>query len=165
MSIAEGLVAELRQEHFLTRRLLERVPEDRIDWRPHAKSMTLGRLAGHIADVQGLGRAIFGGHELDLAAARPPGSSSGGSEAVAALDRHHADLLQLATGADDDFMLAPWTLRRGERVVFTLPRATAFRTMVVHHTIHHRGQLTVYLRLLDVALPSIYGPTADEGFA
>ncbi|HZF10148.1 MAG TPA: DinB family protein [Thermoanaerobaculia bacterium] len=166
MSIAHRLLPEFTQEMATTRRVLDRIPEDRLNWQPHAKSMTLGRLATHLAEIPGYAALTLTQEGLDLAAAR----AAGAAPKILATRQEILDLFDanVATGraaieatGDDTFGQA-WTMRRGEQVIFTLPRVGALNSVVIHHTIHHRGQLSVYLRLNDVAVPSIYGPSADE---
>ena len=166
MPMIDAYLAELDHESATTRRLLERMPEDRTDWKPHEKSMTLGRLCGHIAEMSMWGLTILQDDGFDLAAA-----SERGYEAIVAVDRASlltqfdrgvAALVAAAQGIDDEHMKGTWTLSRGEQVLFSMPRAVALRSWVLNHVVHHRGQLSVYLRLLDVPVPSIYGPSADE---
>jgi len=165
MPIARQLVPEFTQEMATTRRVLDRIPEDRFGWQPHAKSTTLGRLATHISEIVGFGAVTLTQEELDVATR----ASLGGPKTLVSrqeiLDLFDANVAKgraaiEATG--DEAFAQPWTLRRGEQVIFTLPRLAAFNTFLIHHVIHHRGQLSVYLRLNDVPVPSIYGPTADE---
>jgi uncharacterized damage-inducible protein DinB len=165
MRLSETLLPELDQEMATTRRLLERVPDDSLGWRPHDKSMTLGRLGTHVAELPGFVAMILGGSEFDL-------TSRTSGYTPKTLDKHQ-EMLDLFDGnvrsartaiesAENEALMQPWTLRRGEQVIFTLPRIAALRSMFFSHTIHHRGQLSVYLRLNDVPVPSIYGPSADE---
>ena len=165
MRLSETLLPELDQEMATTRRLLERVPDDHAGWKPHDKSMSLGRLATHVAELPSFVGMILGGTELDLTA-------RAGGYAPKTLDKHQ-EMLDLfdanvrtaraaLESAENEALLQPWTLRRGEQVLFTLPRMAALRALFFSHTIHHRGQFTVYLRLLDVPVPSLYGPSADE---
>lgn len=165
MSIAKSIVPELDHEMANTRKILDRVPEGRYDWKPHAKSMTLGRLASHLAELPGWGTYTMQVTELDIA---PPGETRTGAnlaskaEIMALFDKNLAEARQaIAAGADADFMV-PWTLKKAGNSIFTLPRIAVLRSMVLNHNVHHRAQLGVYLRLLDVPVPSIYGPTADE---
>jgi uncharacterized damage-inducible protein DinB len=164
MSLCEPLAAELRQEAATTRRLLERVPEESFGWKPHEKSMALGRLAGHIAELPTLIAPALTQDELDFAAGNyQPFNPTSVAELLERFDRNVADAAGLLSGQTDERMQEPWRLRSGEQVLFELPRAAVVRTMALNHIVHHRGQLSVYLRLLDVPLPSIYGPSADEG--
>jgi uncharacterized damage-inducible protein DinB len=161
----DALLAEVDNEAAATRRLLERVPEGRADWKPHEKSMSLGRLAGHVAELQKWGELIFAEDELDLETLQQRGfkaaTVSSGREAVELHDAGVAAVRAAAAGATDERLATTWTLRRGETVRMKAPRETAFRTFVLYHVAHHRAQLGVYLRLLDVPLPPVYGPTAD----
>lgn len=167
MSLAQSLLPEFDHEMASTRKALERVPEAKFGWKPHEKSMTLGRLASHLAELPAWTASTFDVDELDLA---PPGG--GGYKPVEHKTRQqvldHFDAMAakgraaLAGAADAEFF-KPWTLKNGGQTVFTMPKVAVLRSFVMNHMIHHRGQLTVYLRLNDVPVPSIYGPSADEG--
>jgi uncharacterized damage-inducible protein DinB len=165
MAIKDGLLPEYDHEMATTRRLLERVPEQDFAWKPHEKSMTLGQLAGHIANLPYWCSATIGTPVLDLAGIgdqarpEPPVSTA---EMLREFDSRVAAARTALAGCGDGEMLAPWTLKNGGQEIFTLPRVAAIRSFVMNHLIHHRGQLSVYLRLRNVPLPSIYGPTADE---
>ena len=162
MSLSEPIAAELRREAATTRRMLERVPEDKLAWRPHEKSMTLGRLAGHIAELPRLVVSTVTQDEVDFAAGNfRPFTASNVPELLEKFDENIAAAAEALGGQPDEHLLKTWRLRRGEQVIFELPRVAVLRSMGLNHIIHHRGQLSVYLRLLDVPLPSIYGPTAD----
>ena len=160
MTIAETLIPELDQEMATTRRVLERVPSDKGQWKPHAKSFPLAHLAQLVATMPGWITRTVGGTFIDLTSG--PGYSVQATESLLAqFDTHVAEARKAIAGARDaDFSVA-WSLRMGEQVLFTAPRGVVVRQHI-NHLIHHRGQLTVYLRLLDVPVPSIYGPTADE---
>src|SRR6266545_4752724 len=143
-----------------TRRLLERVPGDQARWKPHPKSFALGHLAQLLSWMPGWIANTLREAELDLATA--PGYSFESTETLlAGFDGNVGDARDALTHAKDADFAAPWSLKRGDRVLFTAPRGSVVRTHISHLS-HHRGQLTVYLRLLDVPIPSIYGPTADE---
>lgn len=160
MTLAEQLLPELEQEMATTRRLLERVPSEKGEWKPHAKSFPLGHLAQLVALMPGWIARTVRETEIDLA--RASGYSYERTETLVALfDRNVADAKAALQRASDEDMMVTWSLRMGERVLMSLPRGPAVRSHI-NHLIHHRGQLTVYLRLVDVPLPSIYGPTADE---
>jgi uncharacterized damage-inducible protein DinB len=164
MSLCESLAAEMRQEAKTTRRLLERVPEESLGWKPHEKSMTLGRLAGHLAELPALVVAALSGEELDFAAGGfVPFNPSSTAELVEKFDSSVNAAAGLLESQPDDRMGEKWKLRNGDHVLFEMPRAAVVRFVGLNHVVHHRGQLSVYLRLLDVPLPSIYGPSADEG--
>ena len=159
-SIAAAFLAELDVEMPTTRRLLERVPGEKGDWKPHVKSFSLGHLAQLVARMPGWITHTMRHTALDLSAA-PSYSTEKTETLLAEFDRNVREAREvLAAARDEDFMV-PWSLKAGERVLFTLPRIAVMRQNV-NHLVHHRGQLSVYLRLLDVPLPSIYGPTADE---
>lgn len=163
MAISEALAAELKVEAATTRRLLERVPQDSFTWKPHEKSMTLGRLSGHVAELPKFFAAILTQDEIDFSSGNyQPFAPQSTDELVAAFDKNVADALELLGGQSDDVYFKAWRMRNGEKVFFELPRMAALRSMGLNHFIHHRGQLSVYLRLLDVPLPSIYGPSADD---
>jgi uncharacterized damage-inducible protein DinB len=164
-TIAELLLAELDREAAGTRRALERIPEGRNDWKPHEKSMELGYLAGLIATMLSWVHSIVTREDLDLAA---PGEYKTGAfdtnrELLEAFDKAVAQAREALAGASDDHLLTTsWRLLAQGRVMMEQPRYVAIRDSVINHLAHHRGQLTVYLRLLDVPVPSLYGPTADE---
>jgi uncharacterized damage-inducible protein DinB len=163
MAIKDGLLAEFDHEMASTRRLLERVPDDRLAWKPHAKSMSLGGLATHLSSLPHWGGTILNDASFDLAAAPPPPpDKTSRAEILSAFDAAAKETRALLDRTDAE-LVAPWALKRGGYEMFTMPRAAAFRTFVLYHTVHHRGQLSVYLRLNDVPVPSIYGPSADEG--
>lgn len=165
MAIAQSLLPEYDHELATTRRLLERVPEAEFWWKPHQKSMTLGQLAGHVANIPFWCSAAMDAPFYDLAA----NGKETRLEAPVSRDvllkefdaKVSAARASLAKATDAD-MLAPWSLKRGDHEIFTMPRISAVRSFVMNHLIHHRGQLSVYLRLKDVPLPPMYGPTADE---
>ncbi len=163
MSICEPLAAELEQEARTTRRLLERVPEGSFGWKPHEKSMSLGQLAGHVAQLPGLIVAALKVDEFDFATAgwKPfvPQSTAG---LVEEFDKNVKSAAEALRGGRDERMGEKWSLKSGGHALFEMPRAQVVRFVGLNHFVHHRGQLSVYLRLLDVPLPSIYGPSADE---
>jgi uncharacterized damage-inducible protein DinB len=164
LRFADLLLAEYDREAALTRRLITRVPVDRLDWRPHDRSMTLGRLATHLAELAGWGASVLTADAFDLANRPPVDRREASVQAVIDLFDANVRLARAAlVGRTDGELLAPWTLRRDGQDVFTVPRLVAARTVLLQHAAHHRGQLSVYLRLLDVPLPPLYGPTADEG--
>jgi uncharacterized damage-inducible protein DinB len=161
MSIASSLLAELEHESKTTRRVLERVPQEHLTWKPHAKSMSLGQLALHVA--------IAPGNVAELAArdsVEPPKGSfpeaSTAAELLPALEASVAKAKQHLGAMDDAAMTATWRMTSGGRDVMAMPRMAFARAIMLNHLYHHRGQLLVYLRLLDVPVPSVYGPTADE---
>lgn len=147
-----------------TRKLLERVPEDKLAWKPHEKSMSLGGLATHLSNIPNWGGTILNEVFFDLAAAPPKRTEPASRAAILAeFDDTRAKVRAWMDKTDAEYN-APWTLKRGGQQMFSVPRVAAFRSFVLHHIIHHRGQLSVYLRLNDVPVPPIYGPSADEGW-
>lgn len=162
MNLGQILAQELQYESQSTRKMLERVP-DIFAWQPHDKSMNLGRLATHVAEIPHWTRAITTQDELDFAKSDyKPASAAGAAELVEMFDNYVADSIELLQSASDADLMRNWQLRNGEKVIMDMPKAMVIRSMVLNHLIHHRGQLSVYLRLNDVPLPSVYGPTADE---
>ncbi len=160
MQLATG---DLEHELATTRRMLERVPDEHFAWKPHEKSMSLGALAGHIANLLWWQTTTLEQDEFDMAAPRPPQTVPESREAVLQEFDERAAVLREALAQTDEAALArPWTLRSGDHVVFTQPKAAIMRGFGISHMVHHRGQLSVYLRLLDVPVPPSYGPTADE---
>lgn len=160
MTIAETLLPEFDQEMVPTRRLLERVPSDKGPWKPHPKSFPLGHLAQLVAGMPGWLVSMLGSDHIDLMGG--PGYSYETTETLLAqFDKNVREAREAIAGAKDEDFEQPWSLKAGEKVLFTAPRRTVVRQHI-NHLVHHRGQLTVYLRLLDVPIPSIYGPTADE---
>ena len=160
MTLRDSLLPEFEQEMATTRTLLERVPGDRGTWKPHPKSFALGHLAQLVASMPGWVANTVRQTELNLSSA-PRYRFETTETLLAMFDTNVQEARQALTAADDAQFQVPWSLKHGDRVLFTAPRETVVRTHI-SHLIHHRGQLTVYLRLLDVPLPSIYGPTADE---
>lgn len=164
MPIAESLLPEFDRETGITRRLLERVPDGQFAWKPHEKSMTLGRLAEHLAELPGWAKISIVESGIDMATPRPPDYVPPATRAavLAIFDRNVGEARAALNGRSDAELMAPWTLKNQGKEVFTMPKAVVLRGFVMNHLIHHRGQLSVYLRMKDVPLPSIYGPTADE---
>jgi len=165
MALKDALLPEFDHEMATTRRLLERLPEAEFAWKPHDRSMALGQLAGHIANLPQWCSATLASTVFDLDALPDDARPQLPASRAAVLEEFDGKVAaargQLTSTTDAEFM-TPWTLKKGGQEVFTLPRISAIRSFVMNHLIHHRGQLSVYLRLKDVPLPSIYGPTADE---
>jgi uncharacterized damage-inducible protein DinB len=163
MAIKEGLLAEFDHEMATTRRLLERVPDDRLPWKPHERSMSFGRLATHISHLPLWGDTILNRPQFDLAETpmSPPDEPSRAS-LLSAFDGH-VRATRAALDKTDAELVALWILKRGGQEMFAMPRVAAFRSFVLYHMVHHRGQLSVYLRLNGIPVPSMYGPSADEG--
>lgn len=162
MSIANELIRDLEAEAKKTRAMLAVVPETKLDWKPHAKSMTLGGLAGHVAENPAWISAMLE-DEMDFGAMKDyrPFAPKDRGELLAAFDKNVRAGLDAIRGRSDAFLLGTWTMRNGDKVLMSAPKHDAIRGTAIHHWIHHRGQLSVYLRLLDVPLPQTYGPTAD----
>ena len=157
------LYTDLDNELRTTRRMLERFPEGHNDWRPHEKSMTLGRLAAHVAEIPGYGTMIISTPEMDISkGSHTPTTYDSAAELLAVFDQKVAELRTLLASFDADAVSSSWTLRNGEQVFFTRPKGDLVRHMMLNHLIHHRAQLGVYYRMLDVPLPGSYGPSADE---
>jgi len=158
-----GLVAEYDHEMGTTRKLLTRLVDANLTWKPHDRSMSIGGLATHLATIPSWGHFILNHQGFDLADAPPHAEER----------RSCAELLEVYDGTvaktraaldkSDAELAAPWTLKRAGQEMFTIPRVAAFRSFVLYHSVHHRGQLSVYLRLNNIPVPAIYGPSADEG--
>lgn len=159
--MSEALIAEVTREGATTRRVLERVPEDKLAWKPHIKSMSLGTLALHVATVPGALADLVSEPVRDVPGFTPPEARSV-AEILTALDASLARAKQRLTEFTDEDMRAEWQMTSGGRTLVALPRIEMLRAVMLNHWYHHRGQLTVYLRLLDVPVPSVYGPSADE---
>jgi uncharacterized damage-inducible protein DinB len=165
MSLTDALLPEFDHEMATTRRLLERVPEPEFAWKPHERSMTLGELAGHVASLPMWCSTTLETTVLDLDSfgeditLKPPASRDA---LLQDFDTKVARARAAIASASDGDMLVSWTLKKGSQEFFSMPRVSAIRSFVMNHLIHHRGQLSVYLRLKDVPIPPIYGPTADE---
>ncbi|UOQ67760.1 DinB family protein [Hymenobacter volaticus] len=161
-TLQAALSQELKHELKLTRRLLERVPTEQFSWQPHPKSMKLGTLASHMANLVGYLEMSMAGPETDLAITKMPDSPTSTDEVLRRFDVNGENIHKALEQLDDTMLHSVWSLRRGEQVFMTMPRAAVARTLVLNHLIHHRGQLSVYLRLLDIPVPAIYGGSADE---
>jgi uncharacterized damage-inducible protein DinB len=166
MPIVDALLPEFDHEMANTRRVLERVPDDRLDWRPHPKSWTMGALATHLATLPSWTVETINRTELDVAPeGKPPErpvEAKSRQELLERFDNHLAAARSALTGATDAALFQNWTLLAGGKPLMSLPRAAVLRSFVLSHTIHHRAQLGVYLRLNDIPVPAIYGPSADE---
>jgi uncharacterized damage-inducible protein DinB len=169
MGVSAELLPEFDSEMASARRTLERIPEDKLGWKPHEKSMLLGRLAGHIAELPGMGIRVIKEDALDFAnrpageVARKPTVAESQKHVLELFDKNVGALRAAIASASDEHWAKHWKLSIGERTIYDGTRMGAMRRMVMNHIIHHRAQLGVYLRLTDVAVPSVYGPSADEG--
>jgi uncharacterized damage-inducible protein DinB len=163
MTIAQQMHAELQQEGIATRKILAQVPIDKKDWKPHEKSMALGSLARHIAEIYGWPKETILMDELDFSKMDfTPKVLNSNEELLALFDKCMATASEILETATDEDLAKPWTMRNGDIIYFTIPKAEVMRTWVLNHSVHHRAQLGVYLRLLGIALPGTYGPSADE---
>ena len=163
-NIAMALIAEMEHEAAVTRTCLERIPADKFDWKPHEKSMSFGRLASHVAEMFGWTPSTMDHAELDFSKMDyKPFEPSTTEELVEFLDKNVAEAITTLKSSADDRFMENWTMRNGETVYFTMPKVAVMRSFIMNHIVHHRGQLSVYLRLNDISVPSIYGPSADEG--
>lgn len=146
-----------------TRRLLERLPDDKLAWKPHDKSMTLAGLGTHLGNIPNWAARILNDSSFDLATTPPPLEARASCADILAFFDQATKAARAFIDKTDAEYLSRWTLLRGGQEIFSMPRIAAFRSFVLNHVIHHRGQLSVYLRLNNVPVPPIYGPTADEG--
>lgn len=162
-SISQSLLGEFDLEMSHARKTLERVPEGRADFRPHPKSMTLGRLAGHLGEIPMWALMTLSQDELDLSGGGGGAVMTSRQETLAQFDENLQKARARLAACSDADMMKTWSLKMGDRVLMALPRVAVLRGFVMNHMIHHRAQLGVYLRMNDVAVPSIYGPSADEG--
>jgi uncharacterized damage-inducible protein DinB len=164
VTLKETLLSEFDDEVALTRRLLDRLPDAEFSWRPHERSMSLGGLATHLAQIPHWGTSILqhDGYDLDSSAATTVEQHSR-ADVLQTFDRHSAEVRRTLAERTDAELTAPWTLRSDGHLVMSMPRVSALRRFLLNHLVHHRGQLTVYLRLHNVPLPPLYGPSADEG--
>ena len=165
MSIAGSLLPEFDVEMAGVRRVLERVPEAHVAWKPHARSLSMGELALHLANIPTWVPITLKQSEFDLgpgSEAPAPRGFTARAEMLEEFDRNVAAARDAIAGSSDDEMIKPWSLKKGGETVLTMSRLAVLRSFVMNHAIHHRGQLTVYLRMKDVPLPAIYGRSADE---
>jgi uncharacterized damage-inducible protein DinB len=161
-SVARIAFPDLEQELATTRRVLERVPDEHLDWKPHEKSFTLGGLAAHLANLLNWTTTVLTQDELDLATQGRQELPKTRDDILSLFDGAAARLGPAMAAATDETLNGTWTLRKGEYVVMQMPRASVIRTVALNHMVHHRAQLGVYMRLLDIPVPAMYGPSADE---
>jgi uncharacterized damage-inducible protein DinB len=166
MALNQALLPEFDHEMANTRKTLERVPDGKFSWQPHPKSMTLGRLASHLAEIPSWVPVTLNESSIDVnppgGAQRQPTLMGSRKELLEFFDKNVAAARAALAAATDEQLMQPWTLLSGGKAIFTLPKIATYRGFVMNHSIHHRAQLGVYLRLNDVPVPSIYGPSADE---
>jgi uncharacterized damage-inducible protein DinB len=167
MKISDALLPEFDQEMANTRKTLERVPDDKLGWKPHPKSFAMGSLATHICNMLGWAVDTIKKDSFDVApVGAPPYKEEPAASQKALLEKFDKNVVParaaIAAASDED-LLKPWSLLAGGQTLFTMPRIECLRSFVMNHTIHHRAQLTVYLRLNDIPVPALYGPSADEG--
>ena len=166
MAIADSLLPEFDQEFAGLRTTLERVPEDQYDWKPHPKSGSMIWLAGHLANLPSWAPLTIGQDALDLMPdgkpMDPPPEPANNADLLATFDKHAAAAPAAIAGASDETLMQPWTLLQNGETVMTLPKIAVLRSFVMNHLVHHRAQLCVYLRMNDIPVPALYGPSADE---
>ena len=163
MPMVDALLPEFDHEMTITRTLLQRVPDDRLAWKPHEKSMSVGGLATHLSNLPWWGLITVTESEFDVASFGRQDEAASRAQILETFDRNVASTRAALQGKSDPELMVPWALKRAGQTIFSMPKAAVWRSFVLSHVIHHRGQLSVYLRLLDVPVPSIYGPSADEG--
>ena len=163
MAIKDGLLPEFDHEMATTRNVIARVPAEKFDFKPHDRSMTMGALASHIADMPTWAFVGINQDSLDLAAGFKPFQAASSAELLDAFDKNVVLARGAIAAASDEAFIKNWSLKRGDVTLLTMPKIAVVRSFVMNHVIHHRGQLSVYLRLNDIPVPSIYGPSADEG--
>lgn len=162
MSHVDALITELEQEAHSTRRVLERIPEDKLDWKPHEKSMTFGELAMHVAAIPGAVTELSTKPSSDVNTPVPRPSAANVSEILATLDDSLERARTLLSSMDDAALESPWKMMNGDQEILVMPRSVFLRSILLNQWYHHRGQLTVYLRLTNTPVPGIYGASADE---
>jgi len=161
MAIVDAIVMEMEQEAKTTRRVLERIPDDKLGWKPHAKSMTLGQLAMHIAGGQKQIAKMANEDVWEVGNFTVP-EAKNRNELLETLEEGTGSAKEALRKMDDAKLMSTWTLKKNGKTIMAVPRIGLIRSVMMNHFYHHRGQLSVYLRMLDVPVPSIYGPSADE---
>ena len=163
MRIAEAILPEFDREMATTRRMLERFPEDKVEWRPHDTCMTMGRLAGHVAELAGWIIPTMGQDKLEMDPSKyNPNIVKSRTDALKQFDDTVRTAREAISGASDETFMKPWTFVAGGQTVFTMPKIAVYRSFVMNHLIHHRGQLAAFYRIAGVPVPSLYGPSKDE---
>jgi len=163
VTIGNTLAIEMEQEAAIARKLLERLPEDKFGWQPHEKSMTLGRLANHVAEIYEwttptIKQDVFDFAEIDY----KPEDVETTEALLTKFDNVVSSSIEILNGTTDPEFMRTWTMKEGDKIFFEMPKAVVMRSFVMNHMVHHRGQLSVFMRLLDIPVPQIYGPSADE---
>lgn len=162
MPMIDAILGELEQEDVKTRKVLERIPTERFGWKPHERSMSMGQLASHVVETLGWGAVTLTEDGYDMPAEFSPWQASSSEELLKQFESNLSSVKQAMQSYPDSRLSESWTLSGNGQVFFSLPRAAVLRSMILNHQIHHRGQLSVYLRLNDIPVPAIYGPSADE---
>lgn len=163
MAIAQALLPEFDREMATTRKMLERFPEDKVEWRPHETCMTMGRLAGHVAELAGWVAPTIAQDKLEMdPSTYNPSVVKSRAAALKQFDETVKAAREAIAGASDEALMKPWTFVAGGKPLFTMPKAVVLRSFVMNHLIHHRGQLAAFYRIAGVPVPSLYGPSKDE---
>ena len=166
-AVSSALLPEYDQEMQTTRKHLERVPDDKWGWGPHEKSMTMGKLASHLAEAVSWTPMMLTSEEMDFDSPEmqdyKPADYGSSAELLKAFDENVSKTREALASTSDDDWLKMWTMKKGEQVLMSLPRGAVVRMFLMSHNVHHRGQLSVYLRMCDISVPQTYGPSADEG--
>jgi uncharacterized damage-inducible protein DinB len=163
MAFTDALLPEFDHEMGTTRKLLERLPDEQLGWKPHERSMSLGRLATHIAEIPTWGDRILCHDEVNLTGAYQPRTEQSRAAILAIFENAIAQARKTLASKSDGELMAMWTFKREGKTLSTMPKVAVLRSMMFNHLVHHRGQLSVYLRMHNVPLPAMYGPSADEG--
>ena len=162
MALSKALLPEFDEEMKNTRKMLERIPDDKLDYKPHEKSMALGRLASHVAELPSWAANTLQSEVLEIQAGQQPYMAKNSKQLLEDFDKNVAEARKLIAGAADADFDKIWTFKYGGQTIFSMPRAAVIRSVVMNHLIHHRAQLSVYLRLNEIEIPGMYGPSADE---
>lgn len=163
MNLNESLLSELEQELTNTRRTLERVPTDKFDYKPHQKSGTMGWLAGHIANIPMWGAMTLETENLKMDNMEPEPVPPNTEALLSTFDANAAKFRDLLKTASNELLMSNWSMEFQGKTIMSMPKIAVLRAMILNHGVHHRGQLTVYLRMNDIPVPALYGPSADEG--
>lgn len=162
MSIGQSMLSEFDQEMANTRKMLERIPDDKLSWKPDPKSMSMGELASHLAEMIGWTKETINEPSIDVPAGFQPFKAASKADLLRKFEECAAAARTALEAAEDSGMMAPWKLSMNGQTVFEMPRIAVLRGMIINHVIHHRGQLSVYFRLAGLPVPGMYGPSADE---